>query len=40
MPENMLMVDDEESVRNSLAGVMRDSGLGMRGRDRCVDAVD
>ena len=26
MPENMLIVDDEESVRNSLAGVMRDAG--------------
>lgn len=26
MPETILMVDDEESVRNSLAGVMRDAG--------------
>jgi PII-like signaling protein len=26
MPETILIVDDEESVRNSLAGVMRDEG--------------
>ena len=26
MPETILIVDDEESVQNSLAGVMRDEG--------------
>ena len=26
MPETILIVDDEESVRNSLADVMRDEG--------------
>jgi len=26
MSETILIVDDEESVRNSLAGVMRDEG--------------
>jgi hypothetical protein len=35
MPETVLIEDDEESVQNSLAGVMGDEGY-----ERCVGAAD